>query len=129
MDLRTHQLLAALDPPSVEILVVLLSGPMSEKELRKRVPDLKQAQVNKKLSRLAQVGLIHHHASHAGRGAPWNVSAMEPTRDLLRSLLQLSEALDIDDRSKREAMHAQITQPRLIALHGGGENKTPSCSS
>ena len=97
---------------------------MSERKCAREFPTIKQAQVNKKLNRLSQVGLIHHDAGHGGRGAPWHVSAMEPTRDMLQSLLDLSEALDISDHLKREAMRAQITPPKLIALRGGrGETR------
>lgn len=123
MDLRTNQLLSALDAPSVEILLALLKQSLPESDLLARIPDLKQSQVNKKLKRLAEVGLIRRPGS-TRRGGQWEISAREPTRDLLSALLALSEALDSEDRSRRDVARDGLERSaKLIYLPTADERQ------
>jgi hypothetical protein len=108
----------------VEILAVLLQRPLSEKALLKQLPDLKQSQANKKLARLSQVGLIRRHGQ-SRRNAMWEAAVPIPTKALLCSLLELSDALDSEDQAKRNALRDQLAGPkRLVALQGGQEHES-----
>jgi DNA-binding transcriptional ArsR family regulator len=122
MDLRTTQILAALDSPSADLLVELAHESLSEKELLERLPGLKQPSAHKKLARLEEVGLIRQ--ARRGRKVPWELVAPEPTVQLLRSLLRLSDALDTKDRQLRSALQTRfgVGPGELIVLEGGQGN-------
>lgn len=101
MDNRTSQLLRALDPLSVDLLLILLEKELSEKALLLEIDGSQQPTVHKKLARLADVGLIRPADQSRARGFPWTAAAPRETADLLAALLALSDALDEADRRQR----------------------------
>jgi DNA-binding MarR family transcriptional regulator len=116
MDSRTTQLLTVLDAPALDLLVFLLSEPMTEKGLCS-LSGLNQPQVHKKLSRLEKAGLIEHPAGESGRGLLWEVVAHEATRRLISALLSLTEALDNADQATRNVLRERLEQaPKVVRL-------------
>lgn len=101
MDNRTSQLLRALDPLSVDLLLILLEQELSEKGLLLELDGARQPTVHKKLARLADVGLIQPADQSHGRGGPWTVTTPREAAGLLTAMLALSDALDEADKRQR----------------------------
>lgn len=108
MDVRTSQLLRALDPLAVDVLLCLHRKELSEKALVEGMGGPHQPTVHKKLKRLADAGLVRQPGDAAGRGAAWVVAAPDETADLLAALLALANALDDADRRQRERTRARL---------------------
>lgn len=108
MDIRTTNLLKALDATAVDLLIVLLEKPLSQKALLEKVGGVTQSNAHKKLERLANAGLIRQQPGVRSRGRTWEVAAPAPTADLLTALLSLSDALDVVDQRERMALHERL---------------------
>ena len=117
MDSRTNQLLRALDPASVDLLVLLARRSLSEKELVAASGGLNQPMVHKKLRRLVEVGLVRQSGVGAGRGRPWSLSVPQPTSDFLLAVLGLTDAVEsVDNQDRRELRKSLSTEETGIGL-------------
>lgn len=108
MDVRTHQVLKVLDGTALELLAVLLEGPATEKALVEALPHMTQPTAHKKLSRLAESGIIRREPGDTTRGHPWIVVAPASTADALEAILTLADALDLVDQQRREGIRGRI---------------------
>jgi DNA-binding transcriptional ArsR family regulator len=108
MDIRTANLLRALDATAVDLLAVLIKRPLSQKALLREVDGVSQSNAHKKLERLADAGLIRQRLGETGRGQAWEVVAPGPTANLLAALLSLSDALDLVDRHARRSLQDRL---------------------
>jgi DNA-binding HxlR family transcriptional regulator len=125
VDLRTTQVLAVLDALAVEILLLLLDAPRSEKALLELLPDVKQSSLHKKLARMRQVGLIHRPGMTKvkGRGVEWQVASPETTAPAIAALLNLGETLDDRDREQRGEIRRRLGEKGagFTLLPGGAQ--------
>lgn len=108
MDIRTSQVLAALDPLAVDLLLNLLSSPASEMGLIEATPGATQPTVHRKLRRLAEAGIISQAEDASGRGQPWRISTPTELKVLLQALFDLVDALDDQNRKERAAARQRL---------------------
>lgn len=117
MDLRTTQIVDALDPTGVEILLELVSSPATEAELLNRLGVVSQPNANRKLDRLERLGLVTREAGkpHAP-GRLWTLVHPAETEALLGTLFDLGEAIDAADQAKRKAARTKLRLARAARL-------------
>lgn len=117
MDARTANLLDALDPVAVAILVELIAGPATEAELLRALDESSQPTANRKLDRLRRAGML---AQEAGKPhAPsrlWTVVHSAETEALLSALFDLSDSIDTRAKSRREAARRKLKRVRAARL-------------
>lgn len=113
MDDRTRQLAEALDPLAVALLTEMVSHPATENDLLSAVAGATQPTANRRLHRLARAGLVHQEP-----GKPqtpkrlWHVKHRAELETFLAALLDLSAAVDADDRRVREESRAKLARLR-----------------
>lgn len=113
MDDRTRQLAEALDALGVELLNELVSGPVTENALLSALPGTTQPTVNRRLHRLAEAGLVRQEPGKPQ--APrrlWSVKHRAGVEAFLAAVLDLSTAVDADDRQIREEARARLARLR-----------------
>jgi DNA-binding HxlR family transcriptional regulator len=112
MDVRTSQLLRALDPLAADVILHLLTNKSSEKELVEAIDGALQPTVHKKLRRLSEIGVVRQNIDASGRGSPWILTAPREVAGLLAALISLAEALDRVDRCERVRISEGLTMER-----------------
>ena len=118
MDIRTANLLRAIDATALEILVALLERPRSEKALVEDLENVAQSSAHKKLQRMEQAGLLRAPAEGT-RGQPWEVAAPLPTSAYVESLLALSDSLDAVDAQSRAVTRDRLARRPARPSSGG----------
>lgn len=117
MDDRTAQLLGALDPLGVSLLVELLSKAATEHELLAGTEASSQPAANRRLERLRRARLIaQEHGKLRAPGRLWTVIHPEETEALLTALFALSDAIDAHDRVRREEAKRKLKRARTERL-------------
>lgn len=102
MDIRTSQVIAAIDPLAVDLLLNLLPGPLSEMALIESTSGATQPTGHRKMRRLGEAGIVRQDTE--GRGKPWRVSAPQETAVLLQALFDLVDGLeDLDSRERQDS--------------------------
>lgn len=113
MDDRTAQLLDALDPVAVAMLVELVAGPATEAELVSALEGTSQPTANRRLDRMRRARIV---AQEVGKprapGRLWAVLYREETEALLTALLELSGAIESDQEARREAAKRKLRRAR-----------------
>jgi DNA-binding MarR family transcriptional regulator len=128
MDTRTAQILRALDPLTVDLLLELVQRPSAEKALVQAVEHGTQPTIHNKLRRLGEIGLIKRRSDASTRGRPWTVTQPEKTLDLLNALLALADAVEAADRTERAQIREKLARPQqdgpaLRLVRGRGERR------
>jgi DNA-binding HxlR family transcriptional regulator len=117
MDLRTANLLDALDPLSVELLIVMLTGSATETDLVKSVAGATQPTVHRRLTRLAKAGLVEHEqGTPRAPGRPWSLVHVQETEQLVEALLALSDVAEDRDRAERDETRRDLKRARAGRL-------------
>jgi DNA-binding MarR family transcriptional regulator len=101
MDVRTSQILEALDPLGADLLLRLLQRPIAEKDLLRLVEHATQPTGHRRLRRLAKAGLIRRGGGPHARGRPWILVAPRETESVLTALLDLADRLEESDQVDR----------------------------
>jgi hypothetical protein len=113
VDNRTANLLEALDPVAVEILVELLREPLTEAELMDAVSASSQPTANRRIHRLRRAGVV---ADEPGKAhAPnrlWTVLHPEETDALVTALFGLSDAIDARAKTRRKQAQRELKLAR-----------------
>lgn len=117
MDTRTANLLDALDPVAVEILVELLREPLTEAELMDAVSASSQPTAHRRIQRLRKAGIV---ANEPGKPhAPnrlWTVLHPAETDALLTALFGLSGAIDATAKTRRKEAERKLKLARAARL-------------
>lgn len=113
MDDRTAQLLDALDPVAVAILLELIAAPATEAEILSALEGVSQPSANRRLERLRRARIIARETGkRRAPGRLWTLVHTEETGALLQSLLTLSEAIETDDTARRAAAKRKLARAR-----------------
>lgn len=112
MDIRTSQVLTAIDPLAVDLLLNLLPNPVSEMELIEATEGATQPTGHRKLRRLADAGIVFQPEGAKGRGRPWAISAPLETAALLEALFSLADTLESSDRGRRDTAREKLRSTR-----------------
>lgn len=117
MDDRTAKLLDALDPVAVDLLVELVAEAATEDELLPSLDQASQPTANRRLHRLRQARLLVQEAGkpHAP-GRLWVAVHPAETEALLSALFALSEAIDAQDKKRRDQARRKLKQARAARL-------------
>jgi DNA-binding transcriptional ArsR family regulator len=117
MDDRTTRVLEALDAVGVSLLIELIGQPATEGELVESLGDVSQSTVNRRLSRLRDADLITQDPGNLkAPGRAWTILHPTETDALLSALLLLSDAVEAQDRSRREVARRRLLQARATRL-------------
>src|ERR1700733_11054288 len=116
MDDRTTRVLEALDPVGIELLLELLADPATEASLADSI-GATQPTVNRRLTRLANAGLISQKAAKPHTpGLQWGINHPEPTDAVLQRMFALSDAIEKAGHRQRESTKRRLAQARAKRL-------------
>ena len=117
MDNRTANLLDALDPVAIEILVELLREPLTEAELMDAVAASSQPTANRRIQRLRKAGVVDNEPGkpHAPNRL-WTVLHPTETDALVSALFGLSDAIDARAKSSRKEAQRKLKLARAARL-------------
>ena len=117
MDTRTTQVLEALDGLSLDLLIELLGGSATEASLVENVAGgASQPTVHRRLTNLARSGLVQQAPGTPHEpGREWRAVAPKSTGLFIEALLELTDALEAADRSKRKAAQQRLRRARQAA--------------
>jgi hypothetical protein len=117
VDNRTANLLDALDPVAVEVLVELLREPLTEAELIDAVSASSQPTAHRRIQRLRKAGVV---ANEPGKPhAPnrlWTILHPTETDALISALLGLSDAIDARVKTRRKEAQRKLKLARAARL-------------
>ena len=117
MDLRTAQIVGALDGTAASILLSLLEQPNTEAGLIAEIGEPSQPTMNRRLERLERVGLVQHEPGKLkAPGRLWSVVHHEQTTRLLVAMLELSEAIEARDAARRKAAARRLRRSQATRL-------------
>lgn len=117
MDRVTENLLVALDPVAVELLLALLASPLTEAELVETTGSLGQPTCNRRLHRLRVAGLVGQEDGRAhAPGRCWAVQHVDETEALLEALLGLADAVEAENRAARKGVRSRLLLSRARRL-------------
>ncbi len=117
MDDRTSRLLDALDPLGASLLLELLDDPATEVQLIEAVGQVEQWTVNRKLAQLGHARLVAQESGKArAPGRLWTVVHVEETEALLAALLALSDAIDSQDKARRDKARLKLMRARAARI-------------
>lgn len=110
-------MLAALDPVGVSMLVELLVQPATEAELLDKAEDASQPTANRRLDRLLKARIVaQEHGERHAPGRLWTVVHPFETEALLTALFALSDAIDSQDKKRRDQARRKLKQARAARL-------------
>ncbi len=117
MDDRTAQILDALNPLGVQLLVELLARPATEAELRSTLDEPSQSTANRRLERMSRARIVAQEPGKSrAPGRLWTVVHPSETDVLLAALFDLSAAIESRDRRRRDEASRKLKQARAERL-------------
>ena len=120
MDIRTSQVLTALDPLSVDLMLILLEAPLPETELIGKAAGATQPTGHRKMRRLANAGVVVQK-DPAGRGQAWYVSAPAEVEAFIGALFDLVDALEQRAHKDRQESRRKLGAKRRGNLRVVGD--------
>jgi predicted transcriptional regulator len=117
LDRLTENLLMALDPVAVELLLALLASPLTEAELVETIGSLGQPTCNRRLHRLKDTGLVKQERGriHAP-GRCWTIRHVDEIEALLEALLGLADAVEAENQAARKEARKRLLLSRARRL-------------
>jgi DNA-binding HxlR family transcriptional regulator len=117
VDLRTAQIVGALDGTAASILLELLEQPSTEADLIAKIGEPSQPTMNRRLERLEHVGLVQHEPGKPkAPGRLWSVVHVDETTKLLDAMLLLSDVVEATDAARRRAAARRLKRARASRL-------------
>jgi DNA-binding IclR family transcriptional regulator len=112
MDDRTARILRALSPESVDLLLVLMGGSATEKQLVDALP-YSLSTVHRRLDVLADAGLLWHEPGVKHEpNRPWQVAHAAETDALMQSLLDLADRTESMSTAARKESRDLLSRSR-----------------
>lgn len=99
------------------MLLELLDDPATEVQLIEAVGQVEQWTVNRKLAQLGCARLVAQESGKArAPGRLWTVVHVEETDALLAALLALSDAIDSQDKARRDKARLKLKRARAVRI-------------
>jgi DNA-binding MarR family transcriptional regulator len=113
VDARTAQILGTLKHPGAVFLSRLLEGPATEAELLEEATDVNQATANRRLDRLADLGVIQREPGQPkAPGRRWSLVFAEESDNLVSAAVTLSEAIARREQEERDRLRRRLRRAR-----------------
>ena len=110
-------MLGTLDSVGVSLLLELLEQPRTEVELLADAEEPAQPTGNRRLHRLKEAGLVSQEPGRArAPGRSWSLTHPAETEALLDALFALSDAIEGEDRARREQARRKVRRARARRL-------------
>jgi len=113
MDDRTARILGALDPESIDLLLLLLGGDATTQELTAAV-SYSQSTVHRRLEGLVDAGLIWRRSgTKHSPNRPWQVAHPAETDAVIQGLLDLADRTESVSATARKDSRALLDRSRV----------------